>query len=143
MPTTIHAFSHLLMKKTLFSAAALLCSFAALAQAPATSQSANQSAARKLEAQAAKRDRQAGNDAATNNHGQAVSTLAKSTTLTGREKGAAISTLASGGRSAAQGQRAERSARSSARGGNRPEGAGRRGAGRQGGGRPAGAGRGR
>jgi hypothetical protein len=43
------------------------------------------------------------------NHGDAVSTLATTTTLTGRDKGAAISALASGGRSqagAAHGQSA-------------------------------------
>jgi hypothetical protein len=36
---------------------------------------------------------------AANGHGQAVSTLARTTTATGRDKGAAVSTLASGGKS--------------------------------------------
>ena len=141
------------MKKMLFSAAALLCSFAALAQTPAPS---TKHANHKLEAKAKRTDRDRKDDqddrddktAKPDNHGQAVQTLANSTTLTGAEKGAAISTLASGGRSAAKGQSADHKAHGarserSARGGNRNAGSRPAGAGHQGAGHQGGAGRGR
>ncbi|GAB3292373.1 hypothetical protein ACFQT0_07150 [Hymenobacter humi] len=141
------------MKKMLFSAAALFCSFAALAQTPAPSaKHANKAVAadHKLEAKAKRNDQDRSDDKAgtPDNHGQAVQTLAHSTTLTGAEKGAAISTLASGGRSAAKGQSADHSARGargerSARGGNRNAGNRPAGAGHQGAGHRGGAGRGR
>ena len=115
------------MKKMLFSAAALLCSVAAMAQAPASVLSATAKAAateRKQEAKPKQHDRDGDdrdNDKAAkpDNHGQKVSAFAKTTPLTGADKGAAVSALARSGRSTAQGQRpdhAPRSARGSEHG---------------------------
>ncbi|ALW85607.1 hypothetical protein AUC43_11195 [Hymenobacter sedentarius] len=109
------------MKKALFSAAALLCSFAALAQAPAATgvQHPDKSAAKerkheakiKLRGEDDDRDGDKADKVAPENHGQTVKAFTQSTTLTGADKGAAVSAVASEGRSA-KGDRAARAPRS-------------------------------
>ena len=126
------------MKKTLISAAVMLCSFAALAQTPTAADAPNPSAQRQQQAQA-RRNGQGNGTAATANHGQTVQSFATSTPLTGAAKGAAISEVARSRRPATQGQRPEPSARS-ARGGRSTGHAHAAHAGHQGG-RPAGVGR--
>lgn len=109
------------MKKLLFSAAALLCTVAALAQTPTTPTPANKAVAatRRHDPSAKQHAADADEDGQTTRsatHGQTVSTFAQTISLTGADKGAAVSTLASEGRSSAKGQRAAR-ADKSARGG--------------------------
>ena len=89
------------MEKILFSAVALLCSVAAMAQAPAAVSPALAKAAaieRKQDARTkqhdADDDRNYDKAAKPDNHGQNVSTFAKTTTLTGADKGAAVSAVA-------------------------------------------------
>lgn len=91
------------MKKVLLLALALCGSLAALAQAPATpdARRADQAAGERRH-EANSKDKQRGHDdddqaGQPANHGQNVSTFAKATTLTGADKGAAVSTVARGG----------------------------------------------
>ncbi|OGX82248.1 hypothetical protein BEN47_18645 [Hymenobacter lapidarius] len=122
------------MKKVLLSALALCCSLAALAQAPTTPDARRADKAakeRKQEAKTKQRgddDRDGDKASKPANHGQTVSTFAKTTPLTGADKGAAVSAVARGGRSTARG---ERSARGGERGhGSRPAGSGHQGSSR-------------
>ncbi|WP_201981587.1 hypothetical protein [Hymenobacter rubidus] len=94
------------MKRTLALAVALLGSFAALAQAPApSSATANAPKAErehkvKIKQHDAEGDDDRDGDKAGKpaNHGQNVSTFTKTTSLTGADKGAAVSTVARSGR---------------------------------------------
>ena len=108
------------MKKILISAAVMLCSLAALAQAPAAYVAPKAAMERKQDIKVKQHDANDdhNHDKATkpSNHGQTVSTFAKTTTLTGANKGAAVSAIARNGRSSGQGQRAACAPRS-ARGG--------------------------
>ena len=95
------------MKKMLFSAAALLCSVAALAQTPAPSSSATPNAPkaeREHKVKTKQRDAEGNDDhdgdkvGQPDNHGRNVSTFTKSTTLTWADKGTDVSAVARGGR---------------------------------------------
>ena len=106
--------------KSIILPAALLCSFAALAQAPVASVKHVYKYAANDRKQAAKVDQEdddcevdkAGSPA---NHGQTVQVVASGTPLTGTDKGAAMSTLGSSyaatRREHSQGARSEHSAR--------------------------------
>ncbi|QJX48813.1 hypothetical protein HMJ29_18600 [Hymenobacter taeanensis] len=115
------------MKKVLFSAALLLFALSTMAQAPA---------AKHADRATSKEFKHEGKDekAHPDNHGQDVQTFAHATALAGSDKGAAISALASNGRSSARGQRLNGSARGNrSQGSNRSAGCGRQGHGQQGG----------
>ncbi|PJJ59399.1 hypothetical protein [Hymenobacter chitinivorans] len=97
------------MKKIIFALAALLCTFAAQAQAQAQKPVSNAERATPANgygqqpAELKRQDqdeRNAEKVAAPANHGQTVQAVAQSTPLTGSAKGAAVSAVASGGRSA-------------------------------------------
>ena len=126
------------MQKILLSALALCCSMAALAQAPATPDARRADKVAKERKQEAKTKQRGDDDDRADdrtrdqagkpaNHGQTVSAFAQSTTLTGADKGAAVSAVARGGRATARG---ERSARGGEHGhGGRPAGSGHQGGG--------------
>lgn len=124
------------MKKVMLSALALCCSLAALAQAPTTpdARRTDQTAReRRHEAKIKIKqhdddhdDDRAGQPA---NHGQNVSAVAKSTTLTGADKGAAVSTVARGGHGADHDMGNARSARGEHAHAGRPAGSGHQGGG--------------
>lgn len=108
------------MKKMLFSAAALLFSVSAMAQAPAQSSVAPANAPKterehkvKIKQHDADGDDDRDGDKANKpaNHGQNVSAFAKSTTLTGADKGAAVSAVARGGHGVDHDMKNTRSAR--------------------------------
>ena len=97
------------MKKTLLFAASLLCALGAFAQGTATS------AAKHTDKEAAKEHKHETKNqddkTSPDNHGQQVQSFAHTTALSGADKGAAISALASNGRSAVHRQRQVGSAR--------------------------------
>ncbi|UOQ55603.1 hypothetical protein [Hymenobacter cellulosivorans] len=104
------------MKKMLCSAAALLFSVAALAQAPAhKAPRPNKSEARPAQQSEIRDENKDGiqDEVVTTpvNHGQTVQAVAQGTTLTGADKGAAVSSVASARRSTAHDNRTLRSAR--------------------------------
>ncbi|MBF9141445.1 hypothetical protein [Hymenobacter properus] len=102
------------MKKMLFSAAALLCTVAAMAQAPASASHAVKPATTRQHDADDERDGKAGAPA---NHGQTVSNVAQTTTLTGADKGAAVSAVARSGRGVDHATRSARGEHSHAGGG--------------------------
>ncbi|SNC68297.1 hypothetical protein SAMN06265337_2244 [Hymenobacter gelipurpurascens] len=115
------------MKKTLLSAAALLCTFAALAQTPTAVAQDGRAPKQAKHDGKTKQHNEDKDDAdvqkaAPVNHGQAVSAVATTTTLTGAAKGAAVSTVARSDAKAAKGIRPERSARGDRSHGNRQTG---------------------
>jgi hypothetical protein len=109
---SVITFKRFSIMKKLLLPAALLCSFAALAQTPAASVDHPDAYAVVQPKQEAKTedfnpdDHEGGNGnaAATANHGQTVAAFAHSTALTGADKGAAVSALARNGRSTARGE---------------------------------------
>ncbi|TGE06018.1 hypothetical protein [Hymenobacter fodinae] len=99
------------MKKALLFTASLLLALGALAQEP-TAPNGKHPAGETAKARKHKIKDQGEADKATpDTHGQQVQALAHSTPLTGADKGAAISTFASNGHSAAHGERQIGSAR--------------------------------
>lgn len=123
------------MKKMLFSAVALLYSVAAMAQAPAAVFPTPAKAAAierkqddKTKQHDADDDRNDDKAAKPDNHGQNVSTFAKTTTLTGADKGAAVSAVARDSRDTGHKPRSARGSEHGQRG-NRATGSGHAGAG--------------
>ena len=99
--------SPVLYEKKVFFAAALLCSIAALAQAPAPYSLATNDAPKATREHRVKikhheadgdDDRDGDKEGKPANHGQNLSAFTKSTTLSGADKGAAVSAVARGGR---------------------------------------------
>lgn len=89
------------MKKLLLAAAALFCSLAAYAQTPSTTPrrlAKIEAGTRQPEADKVLERNDHEEAVAPANHGQTVRTVAQATPLSGADKGAAVSAVASGGR---------------------------------------------
>ncbi|TGD79335.1 hypothetical protein [Hymenobacter wooponensis] len=97
------------MKKASLFAASLLFALSSMAQGPSapTAKHTSKENTKEHKHEAKNQDEKVNPD----NHGQEVQAFAHATPLTGADKGAAISALASNGRSSARGQRMVGSAR--------------------------------